>query len=118
MITWIQTWPLLALPSFIGSVLITVPTFNLKESLFGGGPVREWLVNSLLLPVLPDGQHSIFSAWWLQASVTGEWLVSFLLVLNVNALFLPVIFLVVEAGIRINNWFTKKDLHLKRSAVR
>lgn len=118
MLTWIRLWPLLALPVFIVSLLISLPMFEIRHHLLGGGLVREWLLNHLLLPVLPTEQAAQIIHWFSQSSVIGEWLFAFLIALNINAILLLPLFLFGQLLIKLSAWTLRTELNLKRQSVR
>lgn len=117
MITWVQLWPLLAAPAFLASLLSALPTFALKGVLLGGGPLRQWLINTFMLPVVPTEAGHDFVAWFAHASVVSEWFVSFFVALNVNAILLPALYLVGALIIRVQAWLARMDINQRRNAI-
>lgn len=118
MITWVQVWPLLCLPTVLLGLVGLLPTIHTASRVLGGGPLREWVINHGLLPWLPYGAAGRVVEWFDQATVAHEWLLYMLVVLNLNALFLPVLYGLGEGWLRVRNWFARKDLELKRRAAR
>lgn len=118
MITWIQVWPLLGTPLLIVAGLAGLPTATFNGRVLGGGPIREWLLNHWLLPVLPHEAAAQLVAWFQSANGLQEWLIALLIGLNINALLLPAFYWLGLVMIRTGNWFTNKDLELKRRAAR
>jgi len=118
MLTWIRLWPLLALPVFIVSLLISLPMFEIRHHLLGGGLVREWLLNHLLLPVLPVAQAAQIVHWFSQSNFLGEWLFAFLIGLNINAILLVPLLLFGQLLIQVSAWTLRTELKLKRQSVR
>lgn len=118
MITWIQVWPILLLPTILIAGIAALPTAALKGRDLGGGPIREWLLNHLLLPLIPQDAGRALVAWFQHASGVQEWLVALLIALNTNAVLLPAFYGLGLVMIRTGNWFTNKDLELKRGAAR
>ena len=118
MLTWFRLWPLLALPIFLLSLLISLPMFEVRHQLLGGGLVRQWLLNHGLLPLLPDVQTQQIIGWFSQASVLQEWLLAFLIALNINAILLLPLFFVGQLVIKISAWTMRTELNIKRQSVR
>ena len=118
MLTWFRLWPLLLLPGFFMSLLISLPIFALRQHSLGGGLIRQWLLNHCLLPLLPDMQTEQMIDWFSQASVLQEWLLAFLIVLNVNALLLLPVFFVGQRMIQFSAWTMRTELTLKRQSIR
>lgn len=117
MITWVQLWPLLAAPSFFGGLVCSIPTFVLKGALVGGGPVRQWIINNFLMPVIPVNAGEGLVVWFNSASVIEEWFAAFFVVLNVNAILLPALFLAGKLIIRVNAWLARVDINQRRNAI-
>ena len=118
MLTWFRLWPLLALPVFFLSLLFSLPMVEVRHQLLGGGLVRQWLLNQGLVPLLPDMQTAQIIQWFSQASALQEWLLAFLIALNINALLLLPLFFVGQLVIKFSAWTMRTELKLKRQSVR
>ena len=118
MLTWFRLWPLLGLPIFLLSLLISLPMFEIRHHVLGGGLVRQWLVNQGLLPLLPVQQTEWIIHWFTQASVLQEWLLAFLVALNINGALLLPLFITGQLIIRLSAWTMRTELNLKRKGVR
>ena len=118
MMTWIQLWPLLGVPIVLVAALAAIPTAEFNNRIMGGGPIREWLLNHLLLPVLPTDTGASLIGWFSHASVFKEWLLAVLIGLNLNALLLPLLYGVGVLLIQMQSWLMRKDLDLKRQQAR
>jgi hypothetical protein len=118
MLTWFRLWPLLALPVLLLFLLISLPMFEVRHQLLGGPLVRQWLLNHGLLPLLPDTQAQQVIQWFSGASVLQEWLLTFLIALNINALLLLPLFFVGQLIIRFSAWTVRTELNIKRQSVR
>lgn len=118
MITWIQLWPLLGLPAFMLSAIAAFPTFEHKTRFVGGGPIREWFLNHIAVPILPTNAAGELVAWFASASTLQEWILTSVIALNLNAALLPLLFGFGTGLIRLNNWMSTTDLRLKQSAAR
>jgi hypothetical protein len=118
MLTWFRLWPLLLLPLFVLSLLISLPMFEVRHQLLGGGLVRQWLLNHGLLPLLPDIQTEQIIHWFAGASALQEWLLAFLITLNINALLLLPLFFVGQLVIGLSAWTMRTELNIKRQGVR
>lgn len=118
MITWIQLWPLFGLPTIILGAITAIPTRAINGRIIGGGPVREYFLNHVLVPVLPNDAAASLVRWFAHANAFQEWFLSLLVIVNINGLLLPLIFVVGEGLIAVSTWFTRKDIQLKRDAIR
>jgi hypothetical protein len=118
MITWLQIWPLLTLPTLILGAITAIPTNQINGKIMGGGPVREYFLNHILVPVLPNEAAASLVQWFSQASALQEWFLSLLVVVNINGLLLPLLFVFGQGLIGLSTWFTRKDIELKRDAIR
>jgi hypothetical protein len=118
MLTWFQVWPILGMPFFCISLISAIPTFPFFGRCFGGGMIREWLLNVLLLPVLPARFEDHLLDWFTQATPLQEWLLVALVAINLNAVVLPVLYGVAKACIAISGWYTRTTLSLKTNTLR
>jgi hypothetical protein len=115
MITWLNYWPAMLLPS-----LLLLPPAWMPTTMFrglGGGVVRQWYLNHFLLPLLPNDAAAALVQWYATASVWQEWGVAAAIVININALLLPPLYLLGAVVIGLSSWVARKDIELKRRAV-
>ena len=80
--------------------------------------VREWLVNHLVLPVLPVADASRVVEWYMQTPLSGELILHALVAINMNTALLLVLYPLAAGFIRLNNWVAKTDLTLKRTSAK
>lgn len=92
MITWLQIWPLLLMPTVILSAIAAFPTSLIGGRVLGGGPVREYYLNHFLLPVLPADASASLVSWFSTASSMQEWLLACAVSVNLNAILLPLLY--------------------------
>lgn len=118
MITWLFMSPLLALPTVLLALLCAMPMLTFNDRLLGGGPLRQWLLNHVAVPILPSAQSAELVAWFQNASLMQEWFLSVLLAINLNAALLPVLYVIGAMVIRFSSWSAKTDLALKRNALK
>lgn len=118
MLTWLELWPMLGLPFIAVSGLAALPTVALGWHVLGGAPIRGWLIDHVLMPCLPQAVAAHFAAGYVHAGVLRQWLISALIAINLNALLLPLLFLLGVAMIRSRNWIVNRNLALKREAAR
>ena len=118
MITWFQLWPALLMPTGILSALAALPTLAVGGRLLGGGPVREFYLNHFVLPLLPGDAAAGLVNWFSTASAFHEWLLALAVSVNLNALLLPLLYVLGVFIIRVSAWASKKDIQLKRASVR
>jgi len=95
-----------------------LPRVDVLGTPLGGGMMREWLVNHLVLPVLPVADAARVVEWYMHTSFSGELTLHALVVLNINAALLLVLYPLAAGYIRLNNWAAKTDLSLKRTSVK
>ena len=118
MITWIQLWPLMLMPTIILSALAAIPTRLFNGRLLGGGPVREYYLNHFILPVLPADASASLVQWFSGTSAVQEWFLAFAVSININALVLPLLYVFGIFVIQVSSWVAKKNIQLKRDSVR
>ena len=117
MITWLKIWPLLLMPTVILSAIAAFPTSLIGGRVLGGGPVREYYLNHFLLPVLPADASASLVSWFSTASSTQEWLLAFAVSVNLNAILLPLLYVL---GIFVLHyptssiWFPRWSWYRKR----
>lgn len=118
MLTWFGLWPMLLMPMLLMVAAGLIPLSQPFGRAFGGPLVREWSLNHLVLPLLPDGAGWQLVNWFAHASLAQEWTFYLLVALNVNALCLPFLYAFGEGLIRLRAWATRTDLDLKHQALR
>ena len=118
MITWLQVAPFLIIPGVLVFISGLVPMVDVLGTSLGGGLVREWFVNHLVLPVLPVADASRVVEWYMQTSLSGELALHALVALNLNTALILVLYPLAASFIRVNNWAAKTDLALKRSSAK
>jgi hypothetical protein len=118
MITWFQVWPFLTTPFLFISLLAAIPTFTLSSRDLGGLPIREWVLNRFLLPVLPVGVDDRVLSWYSGSSTLDAWLLVALVALNLNAIMLPALYFLGGILINLSGRLASKSLELKTKAVR
>jgi hypothetical protein len=117
MYDWINRSFFLFVPTLLFAVVGLLPTAAIKGRSFGGAPIRRWLLEHLVAPVLPHDAFWSFSAWFAQSTL-HEWLVTVLVGLNVNAVLLPLLYIVGDTLSRFSGYAARRDIELKRAAVR
>lgn len=118
MISWVAALPWLALPSVLFFVAGLLPNVSLYGQQVGGGLVRQWFINHVLLPYLPRQDAAALLDWYMHTDVFGELLLHGLIGLNFNALILPFLYMVFSGFIAVNNWAVKTDLDQKRRSAK
>ncbi|MES0328327.1 MAG: hypothetical protein ABUK13_09075 [Gammaproteobacteria bacterium] len=118
MITWVRLWPLLLSPLLVISFLSVIPVFTVRDHILGGGVFVEWLLNRILLPLLPWEQGNQLVQWFSGASYGQELMLALLMALNITALIMPVLYGLGELVIWLTAFFTRKELELKRQSMR
>jgi len=118
MITWLQVAPFLVFPGVLIFISGLVPMVDVLGTSIGGGLVREWFVNHLVLPLLPVVDATRVVEWYMQTSFSGELALHALVSLNLNTALLLVLYPLAAGFIRVNNWAAKTDLALKRGSAK
>lgn len=121
MLSWyrLQLWVFYFLcPLFFLLVPGFLPTLELKGKTLGGGPIREWAVNHLFMPVLNDSASLAFTQFWYSTGVVGESGVYALIVLNVFALCVPVFYGAGCAQIYIINRYKTSSYRAQRGKLK
>ncbi|MHB8455888.1 MAG: hypothetical protein ACYDDO_14610 [Acidiferrobacterales bacterium] len=118
MLTWIQLWPILGLPTLVIAALAGIPTVAFHGRLLGGGPVREWLFNHVILLPWPHDSTVAFVVGFAHASVLQEWLLAGVAALNINALLLVPLYAIGQAAIHSSGYLARKNIELKRRGAR
>jgi hypothetical protein len=118
MITWLQIAPFLAVPGLLVFLFGLLPMVEVFGTPVGGGLVREWCVNHLVLPVLPVADALTLVEWYMHTRLSGELLLHALVALNMNTALLLVLYPLAAGYIRLNNWVAKTDLALKRGSAK
>ena len=118
MITWIRLWPMFVVPLFILNAIGFLPTIFKAGRYWGGGPVRQWLLNTVLIPLLSDTHGEQIAQWFNTATVTQEYIMYSIIILNLNLLVIPILYGCGNGIMKIINWISVRDLELKREAVR
>jgi len=118
MMTWIQLWPMLGLPTVVVAGFAAMPTVAFHGRVLGGGPVREWLLNHVIVSALPRDTAAALVAWFARASAPQEWLLALVAALNVNACLLPLLYALGAAAIGGSGYLARKNIELKRRGAR
>ncbi len=118
MITWLQVAPFLAVPGFLVFLSGLLPLVEVFGTPVGGGMVRQWCVNHLVLPVLPVADAGALVEWYMHTRLSGELALHALVSINLNTALLLVLYPLAAGYIRLNNWVAKTDLALKRGSAK
>ena len=92
--------------------------FSDRGRVLGGGPVREYYLNHFLLPLLPADASASLVSWFSTANSMQEWLLAFAVSVNLNAILLPLLYVLGVFVIQVSSWVAKKDIQLKRDSIR
>ena len=85
---------------FALTALCATPTFFLDGVLgfrggaIGGGPIRLWVCNTLLFPMLPHGLAQAGVAFYSRADELGKWLLASVTLIPYVLAFIPLLLLV------------------------
>jgi len=118
MITWITFWPVLTAPTILMTLLATIKTFTFNGKTLGGGPIREYYLNHLVLPLVPSEVGLRLVEWFAGATAVQEWFFAVAVAVNVNAVLLPLLYGLGATVISISGWFARMRINQRRSSVR
>ncbi len=118
MLTWIRLWPVFVIPVFLLNAIGFLPTYFYEGRHWGGGPIRQWMLNTFLIPILNYDQGKQIIQWFNEASVLQESLMYSLIILNINVFLIPVLYGAGNVLMKGLNRIPVRGLELKRQAVR
>ena len=118
MITWLRLWPVFLIPLLIMLPAGLLPHLNLGFLTFDGGVIRQWSVNTLLLPLLTQQDALLIVHYFQRASYVEEFLLYLFICFNVTVLLMPVFYLVGNVIIRVSTWFAVNELKQKNILAR
>ncbi|KAF0190500.1 MAG: hypothetical protein FD165_2668 [Gammaproteobacteria bacterium] len=118
MISWIQLWPVLVIPYVVLFSVGVLPTIALYGHAIGGSQVREWLLNHVAIPLLPNSAAWSLVDWFGTAGTAQEIGLHAVLSLNVYAIAFPLFYLMGVAMIRLSAWSASLDLKQKRQSLK
>lgn len=103
---------------FFLALMISLPLFEVRGLIVGGGFVRQWLLNQLLLPLAPIEQGEQLVNWFAGASLVQEWFMALLITININAVLLLPLYGIGQGLIKLSGWYARTELDLKRKGIR
>lgn len=98
MITWFQVWPLLLMPYLISFAVGLFPY------------VREFVLNNLLIPLLPYDLAVNLVDWYSTASVLEELSLHFIISVNIGTLVYPLFYLIGHLFIALTNNMARSQI--------
>lgn len=118
MLTWIRLWVICPAPVFPIFLIGCFPSFEFMGNTVHGGIIRQWFVNQIALPVLPQAWAVQLVEWFEQASFAQELLLHLIISVDITLLLLPLMFLIGQVLISISAWASTTDHSLKTKQVR
>lgn len=118
MTTWFTLWPLLLMPSLLVFAAGLIPKLVFLNQSLGGGMVRQWMVNHVVIPILPQEWGWELVDWYQAASVTQELILHAAVAININAVLLPLLYLTGQAVIRLNGWSASSAFKAQRQQIK
>jgi hypothetical protein len=119
MLTWVQVWIVLPAPLLPLFLIGCFPTVDVLGRVVNGGVVRQWFVNHVAIPVLPDAAGDALVTWFdHQASYAQEVLLHGVISVDLTLLLLPVTYGLGRGIIFISSWASTTDHDLKSTAAR
>lgn len=103
------------LPFFMILMPGILPTIELNNRIFGGGPIREWALNETLMKILDIEHQLLFIEFWQSSGWIAEVTIYSLIALSVFALLLPFLYLLGEGWMTtINSFRTSRFLQERK----
>ncbi len=118
MLTWVQVWVILPAPLVPLFLIGCFPTVELFGRVFNGGIIRQWFVNHVAVPMLPDSAAHALVAWFDQATFAQEVILHWVIATDTTLLLLPVTYMLGRAIIAVSSWASTTDHSLKSKAAR
>lgn len=118
--TWLDA-DLWALPVAVLMILVfpmLLPTLQIQGNYIGGGVIREWVLNHVLMPFVPLEKGQAVVDWWHQAGWFEESMVYAIFVVNAFALLMPVIYALMKLKIASSNWYRLRQFKDKHHYVK
>jgi hypothetical protein len=75
---------------------------------------RQWVLNTVVLPILPTDAANSLVAWWMQTDYWGELGLQLLLSINAFIPFAIIQFWIMDAVMRLRNWYYVKRFEVER----
>jgi len=117
MITWIKIWPLMLVPLFIIVLIGLMPTFEFAGVGFGGGFIRQWVLNNFVFYLLPTSNFNLLVVWFMEANYLGEVVFYLLVSINLYLLVYPFFYGAGQLIIKVSAWMASTDLKQKQSSL-
>ena len=118
--TWLD-WDVWIIFVLVGILLIApglLPSIKIAETYYGGGVVREWVFNHVIVDIVPVEHNEQLIDWWQQTGVSGEFVAYLLITLNIYACLLPATYGLCKFKIEITNWYYLKQFKIKHQSIR
>lgn len=97
---------------FVFCVPFCLPAVDLDLGLTGNvvslhvlGMPREWVLNNIVLSVLPTDVAVSLAQWWMQTNYAGEVMLHVFIALNLFIPFALVWFWCLDGYMRVTNWY-------------
>ena len=124
MLTWlnfrlIMTFPFVLFFVFILPFSLPAISFELlgeAKNIATTAYPRQWILNTLVFPVLPETTAINLKEWWMQTNYLGELGLQILISINFFIPFAIIQFWVFDGLMRVRNWYYVKRFEVERTA--
>ena len=115
--TWIDVIPAFIILPLVPFMVAFIPTFNFKGSYYGGGPIREYVINKMEI-FIPFDNFVLIKEYFYQATVSQEIMLYSIFALNISIIILWVTFILGGLYMKIYNTIGNSAYQSKRKAIR
>jgi hypothetical protein len=115
--TWLDIFPVFIILPFLVFGAAFIPTFELKGKFYGGGPIREYIINKSEV-FLPNDIFFQMKQYFLSATVTQETILYSIFALNIILFLLWATYIFGGIYITIFNKIGNSAYQSKRKAIR
>lgn len=113
--SWWDYYPVMIIAVIIPFIPGGLPTVALKGHYYGGGPVRQFLINKVAM-MLPHETGQSYVDAFNAASVGKEYVLYMPIALNLSAGLVVFTFLMLTLKIQIENWMKRSEFSSQRKA--
>lgn len=115
--TWYQFWPALVFAFILPFVPGLLPTFDLLGQFWGGGPVREFVVN-IMVEYLPVATGNNLIERFENGTAVTEFLLYAPVAINISLILMWLVFAFVTMTINVSNIYESAEYESQRKAAK
>lgn len=116
--TWWHYFPLLILSALIPFGAGLLPTLEWEGHYYGGGPVREWAINTMHWVLSDTAQAQLVAHFMRAPGIAEEYLLYLPFAFNASLLCVWLGFALGQSAISTNNWFITQKYNSQRKAAK